>query len=372
MTKKNKKPSNQEIIKGMRWSIVETEIINRSKKAREISGKDLVELIFGDSRNNKGKSPKEKMESFEDGFKRFVKRGVTKKKFRLKNKGKKPRVFEEYLFSFELVSHYLASEKFKNKLELLPYLEKEGFEVTHPLKNWFSSNKIELDRAVEALSKALDRLDKIENAEYDGVQGSLPGWMPEPLKQEFHNTRMVLLETKKPLELRSLDNEATYSAKDILTFMNSRLALTQKGSGGLKWFGPIPDIFIDKVDALNYIKSLADLDEKEGINAYLGKSGASVYRTVCIRERQSKAAKKSRMDGLSRYIFDLLKQNLSLSNEQILDSIKKNEHRGQFGMIDDFIIEFQNPPGWKNTLDECEISALPHRINKIRKKLKKA
>ncbi len=362
MSNQKKKPNS--------WPTEEAEIIKKAKESKEISGQDLIRLIFGATENKKKKPSKKAFQSCKEKFNKFIEKGIKEKKLRLINQNSQHKAFDEYLFKFKLVCHYIVSEKFNNQLETISYLNKNKFSISRPLRECFRDIKNELDSGAKLITTELEQLNNLMEGPYNGVTGSLPEWMPEPLKQEFHYTRIALLETKKFEEDATNPEfkDLTYSGQDILKFMNSRKHFLSEVS----WFPAIPEGMVDKIDALNYIKSIADLGKEKGIEAYLGKGGFAVLRGVCISERQRKAAKKPRQDGLSSFIFKLLKKKPNLSNEQILDEIKRNEHQAPIGIVSDDIIEFYNPPGWKNAIVESKISALPRRIDKIKEKLKKA
>jgi hypothetical protein len=106
---------------------------------------------------------------------------------------------------------------------------------------------------LEAMNKALDKVEDIAGREYDGVLGRLPEWVPEPERTRFLTTRRALLEE--------------YPVKNIHRFM---IAQEKRWDGGFS-FGPnMPSEIEERVDTLNDIKKLVSLGEQKGLKAILG------------------------------------------------------------------------------------------------------
>jgi len=127
-----------------------------------------------------------------------------------------------------------------------------------------------------AIRKAFNQLHQRQEAEYDGVIGSLPKWVPSPLKHEFEAVRNYLL-----------DN---YAHEDLLRYINGRKRMFREE--GFHWLPYYLDVIEDKIDSLIYIQQLVDLKKEKGIKAYLGKGGIKVVRGIALSEMGRKGGKK--------------------------------------------------------------------------------
>ncbi len=199
--------------------------------------------------------------------------------------------------------------------------------------------------SLDNLKSALDRLTERNLAPYDGVMGMLPDWVPDPLKHEFDAQRSLLLDQ--------------YSHKDILGFMRAR---TEELTPGFGWSKCYSLEITDKLDALIYIKTIVGLGVDGGIKAYLGKSGARVYRGVVNKE----IAKKDRSDDLQGLIIEIMAGNLRMKPPELLEALRKHE-RGP--IIQDIIggtIEWLDK---NQRVKDTPISGLKDRMSRARKKL---
>jgi len=157
------------------------------------------------------------------------------------------------------------------------------------------------------ISEALYQLRQRQKAKYDGVVGSLPKWVPDPLRQEFQAVRNDLLDK--------------YDHEDLLQYLNGRKRMfREEGFRGLPYY---PEIIEDKIDSLIYIQQLVDLKKEKGIKAYLGKGGIKVVRGIALSEMGRKGGKKRA--GKLNPLHSTIKK-LNLNNwEEILKAFKDYE-----------------------------------------------
>jgi len=103
-------------------------------------------------------------------------------------------------------------------------------------------------KLLKATEKALRQARKRQEAKYNGVVGSLPEWIPSPLKYEFEEIRRYLLDK--------------YKSKEVLKYKRARKRMfRKKGFRGLPYY---PDEIEDKLDALIYIETIVKIGEKSG------------------------------------------------------------------------------------------------------------
>lgn len=112
--------------------------------------------------------------------------------------------------------------------------------------------------AYDELSRALDVLAKRNNHSFDGVLGQPPTWVPFPLRDEFWTVRNRLLDE--------------YSPEQVATWMRACRTLSS-----------YPFEYAREIEALVYIKQIADLGERDGIDAYLGIGRCRVARAYAER-----------------------------------------------------------------------------------------
>ena len=155
----------------------------------------------------------------------------------------------------------------------------------------------------DVISDAIDECARRSNSDYDGLLGSLPPWVPVPLKKEFEHVRNNLLDC--------------YEEEGVKEFIQGRKELFKEtGIRSVKFTPPEID---DKLDALIYIQSIVDLGEENGIKAYLGEGGFEVTRGIVLKEYQSKGGQKTagiKKDeasddyrNINHYASDYLSQN---------------------------------------------------------------
>jgi hypothetical protein len=112
--------------------------------------------------------------------------------------------------------------------------------------------------AYEELKGALDKLTERNSHSFDGVLGQPPTWVPFPLKDEFWTVRNRLLDECSP--------------QQVATWMRACRALSS-----------YPFEYAREIEALVYIKQIADLGERDGIEAYLGIGRCKVARAYTER-----------------------------------------------------------------------------------------
>lgn len=106
---------------------------------------------------------------------------------------------------------------------------------------------------LDALNAALDARAKLNEQPYDGVLGQPPEWMPAPLVSEFFAARDIVLRN--------------HSSKQVLGWMRACRALARYSFEHVR-----------EVEALVYIRQLATLGKRKGIDAYLGRGRYRVLR----------------------------------------------------------------------------------------------
>jgi len=157
--------------------------------------------------------------------------------------------------------------------------------------------------ALEALNAALEDLHRLDDAPYDGLMGRPPKWVPGPLEQEFYATRSALMESAALKVALEVSPKKMDTKEDMLRrWMRARRWMTGDRrmwgrSKKFAWVPDIPEILVDKVDALNYILALVELGVKEGeeaaIEAYLGKGGTEIVRGVVLHRQRVAGGKKT-------------------------------------------------------------------------------
>jgi len=129
----------------------------------------------------------------------------------------------------------------------------------------------------ELLSKINARtLSKfITEKPYDGLRGTLPSWMPNPLKEEFDKVITYLLKD--------------YDAEDIKNFMEQKKLLYFKLTYSRS--GYIPPKIHSELDALIYIQQIYEMGPKEGVDEY-NKRGRQVIHNPDLIKHHSKTGAK--------------------------------------------------------------------------------
>ena len=144
---------------------------------------------------------------------------------------------------------------------------------------------------METMKEALEESNKRAEAEYDGLLGSLPCWIPEPLKSEFVSVRGSLL------------NE--YDEEAVREFLNNRKKLLTPSPNEYVRTSYTPPSIYPKLDALIYIQNIVDLGKDKGIKAYNGEEGVEVVKGIVKLTSKSKGgdttAKIRKENALSDY-----------------------------------------------------------------------
>lgn len=123
---------------------------------------------------------------------------------------------------------------------------------------------------LQAVEAGLAERARRKAALYDGLLGSLPYWVPNPLQREFYTTRDDIIDR--------------YGQEDAKHYLDARRELF--ATTGFRWVPPTPPEAADKLDALNYIRSIVELGETEGIRAYLGENGLDSVRRLLLRDQR--------------------------------------------------------------------------------------
>lgn len=160
---------------------------------------------------------------------------------------------------------------------------------------------------------------------FNGIQGTLPEWMPDPLKHEFMAIRESLLRwmgsspdspicpicNNDKMEVAEgilccpdcgaseRFNPQKPAHEKIMDFMKLRREHLEKLTGLLEKYSKLdvkcpPDLMrhhyypvqhSDKLDALNYIYNLFSLGKEEALKTYLGQGERDVYRGMVFSQR---------------------------------------------------------------------------------------
>jgi hypothetical protein len=204
----------------------------------------------------------------------------------------------------------------------------------------------------KAIEEGLTKRREREAAPYDGVLGSPPSWVPDPLVQELRHWRTFLL-------------DKGYSVDEIQNWRKARLEELRQGGF---WIPSYPPEHTHVIDSLNYVERITSLGEVQGIKAYLGKSGERVYRGSMNSERQRTAAQAPRTDRLGRWIEDFLCKNPSATQNEVLKGLEHEQCPGMFiEEVSDNAIEWKRENGAPVL---TPISGLKDRISRARKKFK--
>lgn len=210
-------------------------------------------------------------------------------------------------------------------------------------------------KLLKAIEKQLKRVRKRQKAKYNGVVGSLPEWVPSPLKYEFEAVRDILLDK--------------YDHEDLHRYMNGRKRMfTEKG---FRWLPYYPENIEEKLDALIYIRDLVEVGEKNGkkatYDAYLGKGGYEIYRGAIFSEKNKKAAKAKRSGPFHDLISSILKSNPDFGCKEVLRELEKCTDGEVIVFINDEEIEWTNENGKTKNF---KISSLPSLVSRLKKFLR--
>jgi len=131
----------------------------------------------------------------------------------------------------------------------------------------------------ETMKETLAESIKRDEAEYDGLSGSLPYWAPEDLKSDFMAVRGSLL------------NE--YGEDAVREFLEGRKRLLTSSPNGYVRTSYIPPNIYSNLDTLIYIQRIVALGKEDGLKVYLGKGGIKICRGIAYKETATDAGKAS-------------------------------------------------------------------------------
>ena len=181
-------------------------------------------------------------------------------------------------------------------------------------------------------SKILRDLRVISGSEFHWISENPPGWLPIPLSEEFKWSGNYLRQKCKPEDLIRY-----FKIREKL--YNSDIRYAHQG---------VPADFVDKIDALIYIRNICELGKENGIKAYLGQSGFEIYRGIVVlslkREGGKTTGKKKTAKSKSDYddirnmatdylkarhpkhtVVSLIKKNTSYSRSAIYRALEKHD-----------------------------------------------
>ena len=225
----------------------------------------------------------------------------------------------------------------------------------------------------ETIKRKWREIEERGRREYDGVEGTLPEWMPEPLQVEFEEVRCRLLERHSADDLRNW----LQALRDFLQKQNAeleRIAALQADAAGEYWLRALrieplavvafPIELLHDLRALLYIHGIASLGEARGYAAYLGTGPDKIYRKTVFRERQRTAAARRRYDALQLAIMEILKANRAATTSDVLGAFREDgkpvQERG------DDAIYWIDAAGRQQT---TSVVSIPNRVTKARQEL---
>ena len=114
----------------------------------------------------------------------------------------------------------------------------------------------QLPEALNKYALAVKESKQLAKRKYDGFAGTLPNWIPDPLKREFKATRTNLLNNDIP----------NYDYQKIL----SDLIDIELGDKNSTYSPCYPREYHHELHSLIYIKNIVALGKEKGLEAYLG------------------------------------------------------------------------------------------------------
>jgi len=246
----------------------------------------------------------------------------------------------------------------------------------------------DLSRCYDSILWVEKEVKRLAKRKYDGFSGSLPKWIPYPLKKEFQATRRFLLRwcgqpespppcpfcgSKKPTVKKDswvcsnnncgatgVFKQKPEASKEIKEFMGARKGLLDNSDGN--YFCPV-ELF-DRIDSLNYVYDLFILGEKKGLQAYNGVGAMEVLRGLVQSEMKSEFAgnRSGKLNPLNSCIQILNPKNL----EELLTKFEDE---------DSLLDLYHSTKGPKIDIQEIEVDRERNRIyytprNKDKKMIK--
>ena len=217
----------------------------------------------------------------------------------------------------------------------------------------------------EALNKyelAVKVSKQLAKRKYDGFAGTLPNWIPDPLKREFKATRTNLLNNDIP----------NYDYQGILR----NLIDIELGDKNSTYSPCYPKEYHHELHSLIYIKNIVALGKEKGLEAYLGKGGHKIYREIVHRDFQRAAGRRPRADPLKEILEGILKDNPNDSFKDVLNKFEKMaEYReGTIETVKNGVIEWTDKKWnidtkkWDMNIKKTSSHALKMRIHRIKNK----
>ena len=178
-----------------------------------------------------------------------------------------------------------------------------------------------------AIDEAMELVNGLNAAPYDGVRGQTPAWVPKPLEVEFQQRREALL--AGPCETC----ETTHTADEVFRWIaNYRNAM--RPIAGFRSVGMWPRAHERDIRDLVYIQDIASLGEAKGIKAYLGKGRYQVIRGRAVaqeRRRQAAAVRDRRALGNKNSAKSRGARASQRFNEELVGAARVwNEHLSRY------------------------------------------
>lgn len=168
----------------------------------------------------------------------------------------------------------------------------------------------------DTIGQALRRIREIQDyglADYDGLVGSPPGWMPDSEKAEFEQARSQLLSAHSVEAVREW-----LSALRKFQLHQQALCAQIAAADGDSDATPVPSIdfpleYHAPLSALLRIQDRARKNERDGIREYLGPGAEQATRRLAASE----VAKRSRPRPLTKAIEDVLRDRPEATYEEV-------------------------------------------------------
>ena len=122
----------------------------------------------------------------------------------------------------------------------------------------------------------LPELEKWENAEYDGIKGSPPKWVPEPFRNKFLSARNTLF--RLTMENNDEYHEVKSRFDKLMAQKYYRIVQALMKEEYLS-------VYDESLFTLADLYKIFSLDPKEGLNKLAGEDAARGYKTVNSAKR---------------------------------------------------------------------------------------